>query len=126
MSLLDLLSLISTSGGGLKPNRSIRSGFFFEKKSELIGTCHSYLAELPKLLILAPSATLRSLVRSSRSLVSESDNLEVVLGGDRWSVGVRSRSISPSPRLCQVKATVSDFVFSGSCAKSKLCRKQLK
>lgn len=64
ISLLDLLSQISDSGGGLE--------------------------ELPTLDILAPSATLLSLAdplpsqsSSHSDVVSESDNLDVVLGGER-------------------------------------------
>lgn len=41
----------------------------------------NYLVELPKLLIDAPSATLR--FESSKSEVSESDNRDVVEGGDK-------------------------------------------
>lgn len=45
-----------------------------------------YLVELPKLLMEAPSATLRLL--SSKSEVSESERRDVVEGGERWSDGV--------------------------------------
>lgn len=83
MSLLDLLSQTSLSGGGLD--------------------------ELPTLDMLAPSATLLSLAdplpsqsSSHSDVVSESESRDVVLGGDKWSVGVniRSNSDGSSSRRC--------------------------
>lgn len=52
-----------------------------------------HLVELPTLLIDAPSATLLSRA-SSKSEGSESERRDVVLGGDKWSVGVKAKSIS--------------------------------
>lgn len=75
-------------------------------------SCSSYLAELPRLLTEAPSATLLSRV-SSRSEGSESERRDVVLGGDRWSVGVRAMSTSST--ACVKFADVNKLIKCSYC-----------